>query len=94
MASPLVALHAYRWTDAERASRFVRVTLRPAATVARLKPWEARRRGADYPKREIADRLAAGPVLFSIEAQIANSGDRTDDSSAAWPTSRRRVTTP
>ncbi len=89
---PYHALHAYRWTDAEGACRFVRLTLRPAATVARLKPWEARRRGADYLKREIADRLAAGPVLFSIEAQIANPDDPTDDPSAAWPKSRRRVT--
>ena len=89
---PYHALHAYRWTDAEGSSRFVRLTLRPAATVARLKPWEARRRGADYLQREIAERLVAGPVLFSIEAQIANPGDPTDDPSAAWPKSRRRVT--
>ncbi len=88
---PYHALHAFAWTDAEGASRFVRLSLRPAATVARLKPWEARRRGADYLQREIAARLQAGPVLFTVQAQIAEPGDRTDDPSAAWPKSRRRV---
>jgi len=88
---PYHALHAFEWTDAEGGRRFVRLSVRPAATVARLKPWEARRRGADYLQREIAERLVAGPVLFSVEAQIADLGDRTDDPSAAWPKSRRRV---
>ena len=61
---------------------------RPTADAAAL----ARRRSADYLQREIAERLVAGPVLFSVEAQIANPGDPTDDPSAAWPRSRRRGT--
>jgi catalase len=36
--------------------------------------------------------LAAGPILFSLEVQIAGPGDPTDDPSAAWPKGRRRVT--
>ena len=89
---PYHALDAYRWTDARARAGIVRLSLRPAATVARLKPWEARRRGADYLQREIAERLVSGPVLFAVEAQIADPGDPTDDPSAAWPKSRRRVT--
>ncbi len=88
-----IAYHAlhFEWTDADGDRRFARLSLRPAATVARLKPWQARRRGADHRQHEIAARLAAGPMLFSIEAQIAGPGDRSDDPSAAWPKSRRRV---
>lgn len=89
---PYHALHAFKWTDADGGERFVRLILTPAATVARLKPWEARRRGADYLQSEIRERLASGPVLFSVQAQIAAPGDPTDDPSAAWPKSRRRVT--
>ncbi|MGI9183531.1 MAG: catalase family peroxidase [Solirubrobacteraceae bacterium] len=90
---PYHGLHAFRWQDAEGGERFVRYTLRPAAAVARLKPWEARRLGADYLQSEIAQRLATGPVLFSLEIQIAAPGlDRTDDPSAVWPKGRRRVT--
>lgn len=89
---PYHGLHAFKWTDAEGGERFVRTVLRPAATVSRLKPWEARRRGPDYLQTELRQRLAAGPVLFSVEVQIADPGDPTDDPSAAWPRSRRRVT--
>ena len=89
---PYHGLHAFRWTDAEGGSRHVRLTLRPAAAVSRLKPWQARRLGRDYLQRELAERLAAGPVLFSLEAQIAEPGDPVDDPNAAWPRSRQRVT--
>jgi catalase len=89
---PYHGLHAFKWLDAEGGERFVRYTLRPAASVARLKPWQARRLGADYLQREIRLRLAAGPALFSVEVQIAAPGDPTDDPSAAWPKARRRVT--
>ncbi len=85
-------LHAFRWQDAEGGERYVRYTLRPAAAVARLKPWEAKRLGADYLQTEIGRRLATGPVLFSLELQIAAAGDPTDDPSASWPKGRRRVT--
>ncbi|HET9104284.1 MAG TPA: catalase family peroxidase [Solirubrobacteraceae bacterium] len=89
---PYHGLHAFRWTDAQGGSRYVRLTLAPAAAVSRLKPWQARKLGRDYLQREIAQRLAAGPVLFSLEAQIAEPGDPVNDPNAAWPRSRRRVT--
>jgi catalase len=89
---PYFALHAFKWIDAEGGERFVRYALRPAAKGSRLAPWSARRRGADYLQNEIRERLAEGPVLFSVEVQIAEPGDPTDDPSAAWPKQRRRVT--
>jgi catalase len=89
---PYHGLHAFRWSDADGGERYVRYTLRPAASVSRLKPWAAKRLGGDYLQREIVGRLAAGPVLFSLEVQIADPGDPTDDPSAAWPKSRQRTT--
>lgn len=84
-------LHAFKWTDAEGGERHVRYTLRPAAGESRQAPWQARRRGRDYLRKEIVERAVAEPVLFSLEVQIAEPGDPVDDPSAAWPRGRQRV---
>ena len=89
---PYYGLHAFKWIDAEGGERHVRYKLRPAAKEARLAPWQARRRGAEYLGREILERAAAEPILFSLEIQIAEAGDPLDDPSAAWPKERPRVT--
>jgi catalase len=88
---PYFGIHAFKWTDAGGGERHVRYTLRPEAAVSRLAPWEARRRGRDYLQQEIRERVAAGPVGFGLEVQIATPGDPVDDPSAAWPKGRRRV---
>ncbi len=85
-------LHAYRWLDDSGGSRYVRYELRPAAGVKRLTPWAARRRPRDYLQTGILERMAAGPVVFSLQIQIADPGDPVDDPSAPWPRTRRRVT--
>lgn len=91
-AIPYYGLHAFKWIDAAGGARFVRYTLRPAERAARLPPWAARRGGADYLQRDLRERVAAGPILFSLEVQVAEPGDPVDDPSAAWPKQRRRVT--
>jgi catalase len=88
---PYYGIHAFKWTDATGGERFVRYTLRPEAAVARLTPWQARRRGNDYLQREIVERVARGPVRFHLELQVATPGDPVTDPSAGWPSSRRRV---
>jgi catalase len=89
---PYYGLHAFKWLDASGGERHVRYTLRPDARGAKLAPWTARRRGADYLQEEIRERLARGPVRFTLEVQIAEPGDAVNDPSAAWPKQRRRVT--
>jgi len=88
---PYYAIHAFRWLDADGGSRFVRYTLLPETEEPRLRPRAARARGRDYLRTEIAERVHRGPVRFTLEVQIAESGDRTDDPTTAWPSSRRRV---
>ncbi|HEY8770473.1 MAG TPA: catalase family peroxidase [Thermoleophilaceae bacterium] len=90
-AIPYYGIHAFKWTDATGGERYVRYTLRPDAPLARLMPWEAKRRGGDYLQQEIRERVAGGPVRFGLEVQIATPGDPVDDPSAAWPKGRRRV---
>lgn len=89
---PYYALHAFKWIAGDGRERYVRYTLRPAARAGKLAPWTARSRGRDYLQDEIRSRIAHGPVEFSLEIQIAEHGDPTDDPSAAWPRGRRRLT--
>jgi catalase len=89
---PYYGLHAFKWIDAAGGECYVRYTLRPRASAAKLAPWQARRRGADYLQEEIRERIATGPVGFTLEVQIAEPGDPINDPSAAWPKQRRRVT--
>ncbi len=87
---PYYGLHAFRWTNRSGAEHHVRYTLRPEASAGRPAPWRARRLGADYLQREIRERVAAEPVRFTLEVQIAEAGDPIEDPSAAWPKQRER----
>jgi catalase len=88
---PYYGIHAFRWTGADGASRFVRYTLEPQATGRRLRPWEARRRERDFLQTELRERVSSGTVTFTLELTIAEDGDPVDDPSVAWPRSRRGV---
>ena len=85
------AIHAFGFLDGDGGSRYMRYTFRPQAGDQRLSLRESRRRGRDYLQQEIRERLAQGPVRFTLELQIAQSGDDVNDPSAAWPRERERV---
>lgn len=85
------AVHAFKWIDPGGGQRFVRYTWLPEAGDHRLAPWAAKRLGRDYLQDEIRTRLAAGPARFTLQLQIAQAGDPTDDPSAQWPADRERV---
>ena len=88
---PYHGIHAFRWIDAQGDGRHVRHKLSPEGPVERLLPPVGWRRGRDYLEREITDRLARGPVRFTLELQIAAAGDPVDDPNAAWPSGRPSV---
>lgn len=85
------AIHAFRFLEADGGARYVRYTFVPDAGDQRISLREARRRGRDYLQREIRERLARGPIRFTLELQIALPGDSVDDPSAVWPSDRERV---
>lgn len=85
------AIHAFRFVDREGRARYVRYTLQPEAGDHRLGPREAKRRGRDYLQDDIRERLGNGPVRFTLELQVAGSGDSVDDPSSVWPRERERV---
>jgi catalase len=88
---PYYAVHAYRFVDADGGSRYVRYTLVPQLPKAHLTPWAARKLGPDYLQQDIRQRVADGPVRFTLELQLALPGDEVDDPYVQWPADRQRV---
>jgi catalase len=79
------AIHAYKWLDADGRSRWVRYTLAPQAPRSMTPPGK----GADFLQAEIAERLAAGPVRFTLEVQVAGPRDDPHDPSSVWASQQR-----
>lgn len=82
------AVHAYIWVDADGDRRAVRYTWEPEAGVHFLSAKDAKALGPVYLRDEFTARLARGPVRFTLKVQVAEPGDRTDDPTQQWPTSR------
>ena len=85
------AVHAFRFTNAAGQSRFVRDAWRPQAGAATIPSEEAQRRPPDYLQSELRERLATGPVVFTLHLQLAGDGDDVNDPATAWPESRPTV---
>jgi catalase len=86
------SLHAFRWIGADGSARHVRYSWLPEDGEATLTSGEALSRPADYLKRDVEERFAAGrPIRFELELQIAAPGDPVDDPRIAWPADRERV---
>jgi catalase len=85
------ALHAYRFLDADGGARFGRYRFEPEAGEAWLDAQEAKAKPHEYLADELRERLAAGPVVFSLRLQLAEEGDVTDDPTVEWPEEREVV---
>lgn len=48
-------------------------------------------KSASYLYEELPERLAQGPIVFKLLAQIAQEGDVTDDATVHWPEEREMV---
>jgi catalase len=83
--------HAFKWIDSGGGERFVRYTWLPEATEPRISMREARARGRDFLREDLARRLDIGPIRFTLELQLAAPGDPLEDASAAWTNARQRV---
>lgn len=81
-------LHAFRWVAADGSARFVRYHLLPAAGEEFLPPRVAAEKSANFLIEELDERLAAQPVRFSYQVQIAADGDSTVDPSKPWHSSQ------
>jgi catalase len=82
------AVSAFKFTNAEGASRFGRYRILPAAGNAYLTEGEAAAQSRDFLFDEIKARIAREPVNLRIAVQVAEAGDITDDATVRWPENR------
>ncbi|MDX6665772.1 MAG: catalase [Solirubrobacteraceae bacterium] len=85
-------IHAYRWLAADGSGQWVRTRWVPEAGAGEgLSDEEAMSRDPGYLSAELHDRLAAGPVAYTLIARIARDGDPLTDPAEAWPEDRESV---
>jgi catalase len=82
---------AFEFINAQGESRFGRYRVLPDAGSEHFDEESAKGLGGNFLFEEIAARVAAGPVSFSIEVQVAEAGDVVDDATIHWPEERLRV---
>lgn len=82
-------VNSVKYTNVDGKSTHVRYRFVPRAGEHYLSPDEAKAKGPDYLREELAQRVAKGPVVFDWYAQVADSGDKIDDPSIAWPDNRK-----
>ncbi|WP_017597445.1 catalase [Nocardiopsis lucentensis] len=84
-------LHAYHLVDAEGTRRPFRYHWAPDAGVETFDARDHAVLPPQYLISEIRQRLAEGPVSWSLFLQMAEEGDPLDDVTRAWPKERRLV---
>lgn len=83
--------HTFKLLDAEDNPTWVRYRWRPEAGEATISDDDAKERGGDYLRAELAERLAQGPACFDLKFQIPTEDDPIDDPTALWPEDRERI---
>ncbi len=84
-------LNAFKVTGKGGQATMVRFRFVPVAGEKRLSPEEAARMGPNFLMEEIKERVAKGGTQFTLMAQIAEAGDKTNDATVQWPDSRKLV---
>jgi catalase len=85
-------LHAFGFTNAAGERRFGRYRWEPEAGLHTLSEEQIASAPPSYLQEELAQRLAAGSVRFSLSVQLAEADDPLDDPTVAWPEDRPRIT--
>jgi catalase len=88
---PYFGVNAFKFVNARGKVTYGRYRILPVAPAQYLDDAQARAAAPDYLQREIAARIARGPVRFRLVLQVAGKGDHVDDPSVAWPDSRPEV---
>jgi catalase len=84
-------VNAFVFVDAAGKRQPFRWKIIPAAGAEHLSPEDAAKQPPDFLVDELPARLAKGPVVFSITAQLAAPGDPTKDATLPWPDDRKTV---
>ena len=84
-------VNALKFTNANGDASYVRYRFVPKAGEKYLSVADRKTQGANYLQDEVVKRIASHPIEFDWFVQIAESGDKIEDPSIAWPESRKLV---
>ncbi|KMO21291.1 catalase [Methylobacterium platani JCM 14648] len=84
-------VNAFVLVDAAGKRNAFRYRIVPVAGEELLSADDAKAKAPNYLVEEMPAHLAKAPVAFRVEAQIAQPGDSTKDSTIPWPEDRRFV---
>ncbi|MEW2503065.1 catalase family peroxidase [Amycolatopsis sp. CA-161197] len=86
------AIHAFFWRAADGSLRPVRYRWVPEAGDHVLAAGEGGDWSAEHLTGELGERLARGPVEFTLKVQLGEPGDPTNDATLVWPGERTEIT--
>ncbi len=84
-------LNAFIFTDRAGAEHAVRWSLLPAAQPVAVSPEDLAKQGPDFLDKDLKDRIASGPLHWTMVVTVARPGDPTADPTKAWPPDRQAV---
>ena len=79
---------ALRFVNHDGVGRFGRFRTVPEAGVKHLAEGAPESSSPTYLFDELTQRIAAGPIRFDIQVQVAGPGDVVDDATVHWPADR------
>jgi catalase len=84
-------VHAFKFTDAAGASRFVRFRFVPVGGDVPMTDAELKAAPHDFLRTDLQTRLAKRPATWQLLVTRAEPGDPTDDPTREWPASRKEL---
>ncbi|OBT75799.1 hypothetical protein VF21_05584 [Pseudogymnoascus sp. 05NY08] len=81
-------VNAFHLVAEDGKSTAIRYRIIPSSPPTTLSAEELKEKPDNFLRTELESRIGAGPLVFSLVAQIAASGDPTDDATALWPEDR------
>ncbi len=84
-------VNSFKFTNAKGLSHIIRYQFVPEGGEQLLTAEEMAKAGSEYLQNEIKTHVAKSAIRFKMYAQIAETGDKTDDPSIAWPADRKKV---
>jgi catalase len=82
---------AIKFISAEGKETYVRYRIIPVLGHQTLDDAAAKEKGPNYLFDDIKQRVSEGPVVYKLNAQLAEEGDVTDDATKHWPEDRKVV---
>lgn len=79
---------AMRFTNKAGVSHYGRYRIIPEAGSDHLSDAIAAAKNTNFLFDELAERIARGPIVFRVLAQLANDGDTVNDATIHWPEER------